>query len=345
MPDEGEEAEESSEAGGLLELYLSERRKYALLERMLAFPGPEEDDEGQKKARFEGLSRKQMATYVRLAGAIGAEEQIAAEVPADLLTEMLSGDRAKIRDAVGRLEEEEPERKEGLRVGIQEQLQQVMRDPARPAKERVSAGDALALVGDPRFRPDAWYLPSEPLLGFVEMPEGPFLMGNEGSDDEQPQHKLTLPGYYIARYPVTVAQFQAFVEVSEYEPARERSLQRLDNHPVVRVDWHEALAYCDWLTQKLREWEGTPGPLATLLREEGWVITLPSEAEWEKAARGAMEMEEGLTVGGPNGLRIVFQGENPNLTLNAQTIEIQVSVRRARWAASLAGSARMGSRT
>jgi hypothetical protein len=134
VPEEGEEAEESSEAGGLLESYLSDRRKYVLLERMLAFPGPDEGGEGQDRARFEGLGREEMAVYVRLAGAVGTEEQVAAEAPADLLTEMLSGDRAKIRDAVGRLEEE-PERKEAQREETREQLQQVMRDPARPAKE------------------------------------------------------------------------------------------------------------------------------------------------------------------------------------------------------------------
>jgi len=86
--------------------------------------------------------------------------------------------------------------------------------------ERAEAGNTLARLGDPRFRADAWYLPDEPLLGFVEVPEGSFVMGSEKSkdemayDNEQPQHELTLSTYYVARYPVTVAQFRAFVEDS-----------------------------------------------------------------------------------------------------------------------------------
>jgi formylglycine-generating enzyme required for sulfatase activity len=148
-------------------------------------------------------------------------------------------------------------------------------------------------LGDLRFREDAWYLPDEDMLGFVEIPEGSFVMGSDKAqdemayDDEQPQHELTLPTYYIARYPVTVVQFRAFVEDSGFQPGDADSLRGVDNHPVVWGSWHEALAYCDWLTQELREWDGTPEPLATLLREEGWVITLPSEAEWEKATRGS----------------------------------------------------------
>jgi formylglycine-generating enzyme required for sulfatase activity len=118
----------------------------------------------------------------------------------------------------------------------------------------------------------------------------PFLMGSKTGDrlaftDEMPQHKITPPRDYIARYPVTVAQFRAFVDESGHTPEDEDSLRGLPNHPVVNVTWYETLKYCEWLTERLREWEETPEPLASLLRHQGWQVTLPSEAEWEKAAR------------------------------------------------------------
>jgi formylglycine-generating enzyme required for sulfatase activity len=184
--------------------------------------------------------------------------------------------------------------------------------------ERADAGNVLARLGDPRFREDAWYLPDEPLLGFVEIPKGPFTMGTREEEipalmerfggerkyyeREIPQHTVDLPTYYIAHYPVTQIQYAAFVQdtghnvpssLFGWEP--DRPFEWRDgsyppgraNQPVVLVSWHDALAYCEWLTERLRAWDETPEPLATLLREEGWRITLPSEAEWEKAARGA----------------------------------------------------------
>jgi formylglycine-generating enzyme required for sulfatase activity len=135
-------------------------------------------------------------------------------------------------------------------------------------------------------------LPDEPLLGFIEIPAGPFLMGSDKAhdpsayQDELPQHEGTLPRYWISRYPVTVAQFRAFVEGAGTRPQYPESLQGVANHPVVSVSWYEAVNYCDWLTACLRAWSGMPEPLATLLRDARWQVGLPSEAEWEKAARG-----------------------------------------------------------
>jgi formylglycine-generating enzyme required for sulfatase activity len=130
------------------------------------------------------------------------------------------------------------------------------------------------------------------LLGFVEVPSESFLMGSKKGKDpdaydrEEPQNPVDVSTYDIARYLVTVAQFQTFVEHSGHKPAVERSLRGLDNHPVVWVTWYDARAYCDWLMGQLRFWENTPEPLATLLGEEEWRVRLPTEAEWEKAARG-----------------------------------------------------------
>jgi formylglycine-generating enzyme required for sulfatase activity len=116
-----------------------------------------------------------------------------------------------------------------------------------------------------------------------------------GSDEERdpdtprtelPQHTVDLPTYYITRYSVTVAQFRAFVAESGHKPADEGSLRGLDNHPVVWVTWYDAQAYCTWLTERLWTWDDTPEPLARLLREADWQARLPTEAEWEKAARG-----------------------------------------------------------
>lgn len=179
-----------------------------------------------------------------------------------------------------------------LRERVPARLVDLIRGGWLAPRERAAAGDTLAQLGDPRFRRDAWSLPAEPLLGFVEIPAGEFLMGSDPDRDlaarpeEQPQHPVQLPRYFIGRYPVTVAQFGAFVAESGYQPTNPGCLRGSPNHPVVRVRFDDALTFCDCLGTALRDWDESPEPLAGLLRGGGYRITLPSEAEWERAARG-----------------------------------------------------------
>jgi len=151
--------------------------------------------------------------------------------------------------------------------------------------------------GDPSgLRADGWYLPDEELLGFVEVPAGPFLMGSDPAVDRlafdnerwpgaSPQASVDLPSFYIGRYEVTVAQFAAFVEDTGYR-ASDEVFRAPPDHPVTLVSWTDALAYARWLETTLTEWPETPPELSRLLRD-GWRISLPTEAEWEKAARGS----------------------------------------------------------
>lgn len=154
------------------------------------------------------------------------------------------------------------------------------------SRKRVEAGNLLGKLGDPRFRPDRWYLPDDDLFGFVEIPGGDFLMGNDNDKNASPQHVMQLNRYFIARYPVTVAQYRSFVTESGYIPSDKGCIIDIANHPVSLFEWGDARAYCNWLNNRLRQWSGLPTFLLTLFENEGFRVCLPSEAEWEKAARG-----------------------------------------------------------
>ncbi|NJL58407.1 MAG: formylglycine-generating enzyme family protein [Desulfobacteraceae bacterium] len=151
-----------------------------------------------------------------------------------------------------------------------------------PAKERALAGNSLAILEDTRFNPDNFYLPYDDdisVSGFITIPAGSFMMGGKDEEDTDwlgnkiTPHEVRLSEYAIGKYPVTVAQYKAFLADSGH-PADEswKKWNRYDNHPVVLVSWDDAVAYCRWLTEKLKD--------------RGWKIRLPTEAEWEYAARG-----------------------------------------------------------
>lgn len=107
----------------------------------------------------------------------------------------------------------------------------------------------------------------------IEVPAGPFTMGSDtGEGDETPAHEVDLPAFEIDKFEVTNADFAQFVEATGYQTDAEKegrsknwrnAAKGKDNHPVVYVSWNDAVAYCEWLGKRL-----------------------PTEAEWEKAARG-----------------------------------------------------------
>ncbi len=158
-------------------------------------------------------------------------------------------------------------------------------------------GQLAALVGTGREqRPDIWWPAASIFPSTAESPghdDGPqlfepetalipaseFLMGSDphkdtgAYDNERPQHSLRLPDYSLARTPVTNAQYLAFVlSTGRRAPGhwpRGKPRHGQGDHPVVGVSWHDARAYCRWLAQVT----GKP-------------YGLPSEAEWEKGARG-----------------------------------------------------------
>ncbi len=164
-----------------------------------------------------------------------------------------------------------------------------------PLQKRMEWLEKLGSLGDPRLDPlrrDRW----------AAIEPGEFVMGNNrGGNSEKPEHRIEITRkYWLGRYPVTNQEYAKFIEAGGYESDAywsEEGRKWLEknkekepwfwrdpqwnrpNQPVVGVSWHEAEAYCRWLEEALRarrsEW--APNKLK---------VELPSEAQWEYAARG-----------------------------------------------------------
>jgi len=176
---------------------------------------------------------------------------------------------------------------------VQQRLIDLVHTEQLTPRERAEAGKVLSALGDPRD-----------LDEMVPIPAGAFTMGTKEADVEPwvaeimawykrvvpnnstteddirrwlhwevPQHQVTVDAFRISKYPVTNGQYAQFVQATDHQaPEHWRGNSppdELRNHPVVYVSWHNAVAYCAWLSA-----------------ERGEAYRLPTEAEWEKAARG-----------------------------------------------------------
>ncbi len=187
----------------------------------------------------------------------------------------------------------------GVRAELAQRLVGVLRQnpPQTGIAARVEVGEVLGFLGDVRFG-GPWGLPE-----FIPLPGGEFWMGDDasGQNDEKPRHRVAIEGFALAKYPTTNAMFARFIEAKGYANPEwwrgcpgefwrgdgtikdwSRSVRSLPrywdderlngaNQPVVGVSWYEAVAYCRWLTATLHD---------------GHAYRLPTEAEWEYAARG-----------------------------------------------------------
>ncbi|MDF7821831.1 SUMF1/EgtB/PvdO family nonheme iron enzyme [Runella sp. MFBS21] len=165
----------------------------------------------------------------------------------------------------------------------------------------------------------------EPIT-MVSIPGGSFMMGsNEGEAIEKPIHRVTVSNFRMAKYETTVAEFEQFVEDTGYQTQAEKEKgstvfvngkwekksgvswrcntageirpRSEYNHPVIHVSWNDAVEYCKWLSLKTSQ-----------------TYRLPTEAEWEYAARGGQQ-SKGYTYAGSNDMNEVgWFGENTQLS-------------------------------
>jgi sulfatase modifying factor 1 len=111
-------------------------------------------------------------------------------------------------------------------------------------------------------------------MRFERVPGGRFLMGSDaGQDDERPPHEVYVDAFDAAIHPVTRAEYDAFRRATGHTAPRDWDDPAFagDDRPVVGVSWHDAIAYCGWRAG------------------QGSGERLPSEAEWERAARGGRD--------------------------------------------------------
>lgn len=136
-------------------------------------------------------------------------------------------------------------------------------------------------------------VPVEPTMVRVE--EGTFSMGSNQSEDEKPIHSVTVSGFSIGKYEVTVAEYKAFCNATNH-PMPDGWTPRggwIDTHPIANIKFNDAIAYCNWLNDI---YNGN--------------YRLPTEAEWEYAAKGGNKSRGYIYSGSDTLDEVGFYGDN-----------------------------------
>ena len=155
-------------------------------------------------------------------------------------------------------------------------------DPANDRKPHVWPNIVLPqeIVVDARLR------------SFIKVGGGKFTMGSDRDDEKWPdaaggrsgRKELTLSPFYMGRFEVTVGQYSECLNARACTLSGQSVASQTNDHPVAGVSWYEASVYAEWLQGRLASSPDTPRVLRRLL-DAGWQVDLPSEEEWEKAAR------------------------------------------------------------
>lgn len=191
---------------------------------------------------------------VASAAALARRDAAVAQAERDRLARELAAEKERLATAQAQAEAERV-RQEALRLQKElEALRRPQQEQAMPSRPEQSG------VGE-----------------MVFIPAGEFMMGsNDGNNDEKPVHRVYVDGFWMDKYEVTNAAYGEFVRAKGHRApsgssgwntwGRSGPPSGMENHPVVNVSWEDARAYCAWAGKRL-----------------------PSEAEWEKAARGGKE--------------------------------------------------------
>ena len=166
--------------------------------------------------------------------------------------------------------------------------------------ERIAAGRALSRRGDPRD-----------LEAMIDIPGGMLAMGCASNLNSSPPHRVAVSGFRIGAYPVTNARYAAFVDATGRRwPSEPGRAPERANMPATDLTWHDARAFCAWLTPVWRR-EGR------IAADE--IVRLPTEPEWERAATSRIAPAASSIPGVPTGTTTASTAKRPAPTTSARS--------------------------